>query len=119
MTTILHLAAIVAAEDLKTQDVDCPEWGGAVRMRMMTAAQRDALGAALFDIESGAARAGITRREVLKASIIDETGALMLATDDDYAQLLAKSPAVVDRLFLAALELNAMTTAAGERLKND
>ena len=40
--TLLTKSAILAANDLKTQDVDVPEWGGAVRVRAFSGRERDA-----------------------------------------------------------------------------
>ena len=39
---ILNKAAILAAEDLKTETVAVPEWGGEVRVRTLTGTERDA-----------------------------------------------------------------------------
>ena len=40
--TLLSKTAILCANDLKTEDVDVPEWGGAVRVRSFTGRARDA-----------------------------------------------------------------------------
>lgn len=115
---LLDAAQILAAEDLETREVEVPEWGGAVRLRQLTAAQRDQIGAALYQVpDDGPARAAATRREILIRSMVS-AGGVPLFDAASYEQLLAKAPAPLDRLFFAALDLNGMTEAARERLKN-
>lgn len=41
MANLLTRDAILGASDLTTEDVNVPEWGGPVRVRSLTAAQRD------------------------------------------------------------------------------
>ena len=38
---LLNRSAILDAEDLKHEDVEVAAWGGTVRVRMMTGAERD------------------------------------------------------------------------------
>ena len=40
--TLLSKTAILTANDLQTEDVEVPEWGGAVRVRSFTGRERDA-----------------------------------------------------------------------------
>ena len=40
--TLLSKSAILCANDLQTEDVDVPEWGGTVRVRSFTGRERDA-----------------------------------------------------------------------------
>ena len=46
--TYLSRDAILQREDIKTEDVEVPEWGGTVRVRGMTGVQRDAFEASLI-----------------------------------------------------------------------
>ncbi len=39
---------ILGADDLATEDVEVPEWGGCVRVRALTGTERDAFEAAMF-----------------------------------------------------------------------
>ena len=45
--TLLFKTAILAAQDLQTEDVEVPEWGGAVRVRSFTGRERDAFQASM------------------------------------------------------------------------
>ena len=46
--TLLSKTAILAAQDLQTEDVEVPEWGGAVRVRSLTGRERDAFEASMI-----------------------------------------------------------------------
>ena len=46
--TLLSKTAILAAQDLQTEDVEVPEWGGAVRVRSFTGRERDAFEAGMI-----------------------------------------------------------------------
>ena len=39
--TLLSKTAILAENDLKSEDIEVPEWGGAVRVRSFTGRERD------------------------------------------------------------------------------
>ena len=45
--TLLSKTAILCANDLQTEDVEVPEWGGAVRVRSFTGRERDAFEASM------------------------------------------------------------------------
>ena len=46
--TLLSKTAILAAQDLQTEDVEVPEWGGAVRVRSFTGRERDVFEAGMI-----------------------------------------------------------------------
>jgi len=45
--SLLSKTAILAANDLKSEDIEVPEWGGAVRVRSFTGRERDAFEASM------------------------------------------------------------------------
>ena len=45
--SLLSKTAILTANDLQTEDVEVPEWGGAVRVRSFTGRERDAFEASM------------------------------------------------------------------------
>ena len=47
--TYLSRDAILQREDIKTEDVEVPEWGGTVRVRGMSGVERDAFEASLIE----------------------------------------------------------------------
>lgn len=125
---LLTAAAISAAGDIATRDLEVPEWGGAVRLRMLTAAQREALGLAMSNAVPAAAdgeaatraqrleRMRVMRRELLRMSLVDAAGA-ELFTSETIDLLFARAPDPVDRLFAEAMAFNKMGPAAGEAEK--
>ena len=115
--TILNRDAILAAQDLKFEDVDVPEWGGSVRVRVMTGADRDSYSSDLLDA-SGKFDANAYRAKLLARCLVDDTGA-RLFTDAQVIELQTKSAAVIDRLFSVADRINGVNNAAvDEAAKN-
>lgn len=125
MKTLLSKAAILACEDLPTTDVDVPEWGGTVRVKGMTGAQRDAFEDSLFvDVPSAdgktIARKQDTkniRAKLVAASLVDADGAALF-TQGEIDTLAQKSARALSRVFEAAQRLNGMTPEAKEEAKN-
>ena len=109
---ILDRNTILGANDLPHEDVAVPEWGGTVRVRMMTGTERDALANAFVGDDGKPDMSGY-RQRLLAATMIDETGA-HLFTADDLAAIGAKSAAALDRVFTVADRLNQLGAAAVE-----
>ena len=109
---ILDRNSILTANDLKSEDIDCPEWGGSVRVRVLTGTERDAFGASLMGAD-GKAEMGNFRSRLVAACAIGEDGA-SLFTVADMGALGGKSGTVIDRLFAAAERINAMGAAGVE-----
>jgi hypothetical protein len=104
---------ILAAQDLKTEDVPVPEWGGTVRLREMSAADiQDWL-----DGKSGDAGAD-AMASLLAASIVGEDGARLFAMAD-FAALKAKNGNVLRRLFDVAKRLNGIAPGQAEDLEKN
>ena len=108
MGKYLNAESILAAEDFKYAEVECPEWGGTVRVRSL----------------SGGQRAQITQRvndkqldeldELLTVmACVDEDGSRIF-TNKDIASLKKKSAAVVTRIAKKVLEISGIGNEAGE-----
>lgn len=115
--TLLDKAAILAAADIKTEDVDVPEWGGTVRVRTMSGTQRDAFGAALLGPD-GKPDMSQYRAGMVAASVVGEDGVLLFSSEDVKA-LGAKSAKALDRVFAVADRLNGMSGDAIEAAKGN
>ncbi|KVG31453.1 hypothetical protein WJ30_14925 [Burkholderia diffusa] len=114
MSTILNRAAILAANDLATVTVDVPEWGGAVIIRSMTGAQRDAYETSLMTKDMSGRYTIDTenmRAKLVIFTAVDETGT-PLFTPDDLSALVGKNAAVIERLFVAAQRINGLSKDA-------
>ena len=115
--TLLTKSAILAANDLKSQDIDVPEWGGAVRVRAFTGRERDAFEASMVRGDGKDRKVDLTnmRARLVALSVVDEAGQRVF-TDDEVDLLGAKSGAALDRVFAAAQELNGLSGADVEAL---
>lgn len=111
---ILGKNLILSAVDLKSEDVPVPEWGGDVRVRSLTGAERDAFDTSLLG-KDGKRNLGNIRARLLALTIVDENGDRVFS-DDDADQLGAKSAGVLERLFEVAQRLNGMGAAAEEEI---
>jgi hypothetical protein len=109
---ILNRDAILSAQDLPHEDVQVSEWGGAVRVRMMTGAERDALANAFVGADGKPDMSGY-RQRLLAATMIDEAGQ-RLFTADDLAAIGSKSAAALDRVFAVADRINQLGGVAVE-----
>ena len=118
--TLLSKTAILAAQDLQTEDVEVPEWGGAVRVRSFTGRERDAFEASMVRGEGRDRKVDLTnmRARLVGLTVIDETGQ-RLFTDDEVDLLGAKSGAALDRVFAVAQKLNGLSGADVEELSKN
>jgi len=115
---------ILQAQDIEYEVVEVPEWGGEVRVRAMTAAERDAFEASILrQTKSGVQVEMVNLRARLCAmTIVDEDGKRIFS-DSDVAELGKKSAAALQRVFDAAMRLskfgNEDIQNLAENLKND
>lgn len=117
---LLSRDAILGAQDLKTEDVPVPEWGGTVRVRCLTAAERDAYEASFVTLGKGGVQRNADALQTVRArmvalTVVGEDGR-RLFTEQDVQALAAKSAAAIDRLFQAAQRLNKVSDADIEEL---
>ena len=118
--SLLSKTAILAAQDLQTEDVEVPEWGGAVRVRSFTGRERDAFEASMVRGDGKDRKVDLTnmRARLVGLTVIDETGQ-RLFTDDEVDLLGAKSGAALDRVFAVAQKLNGLSGADVEELSKN
>lgn len=120
MTKILSKAEILQSSDMRIQLVAVPEWGGSVRLRSLTGAERDAFEATLVKEVDGKRVPDMDnlRAKLLAATIVDEDDR-QIFTPYDLAALGRKSAVALDRVFTVAQRLNGMSAdAVEESLKN-
>jgi len=119
MSNLLTRAQIVGAHDLKTEDVDVPEWGGTVRIAGMTGAERDTFEESLFTGEGVNRKQNLTnlRARLVAITLVDDAG-VRLFSSADIATLSAKSAAALTRCFEAAQRLNGMGAKEAEEMGN-
>ena len=115
--SLLSKTAILAAQDLQTEDVEVPEWGGAVRVRSFTGRERDAFESSMVRGDGRDRKVDLTnmRARLVGLTVIDETGQ-RLFTDEEADLLGAKSGAALDRVFAIAQKLNGLSGSDVEEL---
>ncbi len=101
---------ILAAEDLKRETIDVPEWGGDVIVRSLTGAERDAFEDSVVRQRGKTRELNLrnARARLVSLSLIDESGT-RLFSDGDVEALGRKSAAALDRVFAAAQRLSGLT----------
>lgn len=105
----LNRQAILAANDIKTEEVDVPEWGGTVLIKAMTGTQRDAFEASIVDYSSNTKNPKMkldnARAKLLVKTIIGED-LQPIFTAADIEALGLKSAAAMDRCYSVASRLS-------------
>lgn len=111
---------ILAADDIPTEVIDVPEWGGQVKLKGLTGAERDR-----FEQDSVQGKGKDTRMNILNIRarlvalcIVDESGKRMFNKHDIEA-LGKKSAQALDRVFTAAQKLSGLSDEDVEGLADD
>ena len=114
---ILSRDDILKADDLETEDVDVPEWGGVVRIRGLTGTQRDAFEASVVKMNGTNKQYNLTnlRARFVALCVVDADGK-RLFTDADVKQLGEKSATALERVWTAARKLSGMSEDDVEEL---
>jgi hypothetical protein len=118
---LLSKEAILSVEDLPSEDVDVPEWGGTVRIKGLSGRERDRFEAgSIVTDKKGVTKPNYTnlRARLVALSIVGEDGR-RLFSDTDVNLLGAKSASALERVFKAAQKLNGMTDADVEEMTED
>lgn len=111
---------ILGAPDLVTERVPIHEWNGAVNVRSLTAAARDAFEASCFTGQGGERRTNLLnlRARLVALSVVDDEGH-RLFSEQDVAALGEKNAAAVERLFVVAQRLSGLGQGDLEALKGN
>ncbi len=102
---LLNKDQILNADDLATQDVYVPQWGGGVRIRTMTASERDRFEQQIFSGQNKDDRRENVRATMLSLCIVGEDGSRLFG-EKDIKALGGKSAAAVDKIFSEIQRLN-------------
>ncbi len=102
---MLDRKAILEANDITSEKLSIPEWGGDVYIRVMTGQSRDAWEEALSNSDS---LFDNVRSRMAVASVCDEEGNLLF-TSDDVVALGKKSGVALDKVFETARRINKLS----------
>lgn len=111
---------ILGFDDIKTEDVSVPEWGGVVRVKAMNGFERDAFEGSLVETRGKmqVVKMDNVRAKLVAKTVIDENGDLIFTVGDIEA-LGRKSAAALDRVFSVAQRLSKISdTDVEELIKN-
>lgn len=107
---LLNKEQIRQAADIQTQDIEVPEWGGTVRLKSLTGAERDRFEAGVVQGQGRNATVNMKNlraKLVAQSAIAEDGGALF--TESDVQWLGEKSAKALNRLFSAAQTLSGLT----------
>lgn len=106
-----------AKDDRDYDIVDCPEWGGEVRLRSITGRQRDEYEQSMIQQSGSDRRVNLrnARAKLIILCAVDEDGR-PLFTSEDLTALGRKNAKPLDRLFEAAQKLVGMSDDDVKRL---
>jgi hypothetical protein len=112
--------AIIQVSDLPFEDVSVPEWGGKVRIRLLTGEEIDAYHGSMFEMKGDKViqNRDNFRTKLLVRCLCDGEGN-RLFKDSELGLLAGKSGAVINRLYGIASRINALEEKAGEELEKN
>ena len=114
---ILNMKQILSADDLESQTMTIPEWGGEVIIRTMTEAERSKIEASVIQQNGSNQSVNMERYKVkvVVASLVDEEGK-RLFTQKNIDALRQKSARPINRIVNAAQKLNGISDDDVEEL---
>lgn len=120
--TFLGRDDILDYDDIKTEVVPVPEWGAkaAVRLKVLSAAERDAFEASTVTTRGGKQKPNLAnlRARLVARCMVDAKGERVFQSGD-VARLGNKSSKALDRLFAKCQEINGFTDKDIEDLTED
>lgn len=119
---MLNREQILAINDIQTEVVNVPEWGGEVRVRGLTALERDRLMAEFFDLEGGGRmkpeKAAEYRVKLAVLCVVDESGERIF-NDKDTELLGKKNPKAIERIADVVARLSGLSEEEVEALEKN
>lgn len=104
---LLSKDAILASHDLATEDVEVPEWGGTVRLRLLTGTERARVEDDVLEARNKGKEVALFKLRVLALCLVDDAGN-RLFTDAELGQLGKKSANVIESLFKRCQQANGL-----------
>lgn len=109
---------ILAADDLPTEEVDVPEWGGAVLVRGMQGNERDRFEMSMYMTKDNLEEKAIVRARVVAWCTLGEDRKALF-TPKDVEWLGRKSARALDRVFDVAKRLSGIGEEATKEAEAD
>ena len=117
---LLGKEAILGADDIRTERVEIPEWGGEVMVRGLTGRQRDQWEQSMTVRRGKKVEQDLRdfRARLAVLCVVDETGQLVFHQGDIDA-LANKSGSALDKIYTAAAKLSGISDDDVEDLTKD
>lgn len=96
---------ILSAQDTKSETVAVPEWGGDVKVRMMTGRERDEFEREQYEMAKMGQLGDNIRARLIARCLIDDEGKPLM-TSNDVQALGEKSSAALERIARVCRRLN-------------
>ena len=109
---------ILGSDDLAFATVQVPEWNGEVRVRMLTAGQRDKFESEVAGLGGKSKNMTNLRARLVVLTACDQDGE-QLFKHSDIEALSKKSAAAVDKVFSVSAKLNGFTSSDIEELEGE
>lgn len=122
--TLLNFDDIVSSNDKTFEDVEVPEWGGSVRIAVMSGTDRDGWELSILKSDNsdrgfGLNIEGFSRVRLISMCLVDEHFNRIFVTKEQVTALGNKSGAVLDRLYEVAQRINGITDEDVEDLEKN
>jgi hypothetical protein len=117
MSNIITRDQILGAQDIQTEEVKVPEWGGSVLVKGMTGAERDKFEASNMEGKGKKQKFNLEnlRAKLVAKSVVDEKGD-HLFQESDIPALGKKSASALERVFSVAMRINGISADDVEEL---
>lgn len=119
-TEFLTRDVVIAVDDLATEVVEVPEWGGKVMVAELTGTDRDLYQLGLIQFSDDGKTTKLTLQDatarLVAMSVVDPETHERLFTDSDVEALGKKSSRALDRIYSVAQRLSALTDKDVEEL---
>ncbi len=120
MGKLLKRDEILEAQDIATERVEVPEWGGDVLVRGMSGSERDQFEESILERHGKRREVSLRdiRAKLVAIAVVDEQGR-QIFTEGDVAALTCKSAAALQRVFTAAQRLSGLSDQDVEELQKN
>lgn len=107
----LSVDQILSADDLGSEDVPVPEWGGTVRVQGMTGTERDKFEAGFMDKNGKPSDKGLEyyRARLAAACVVDAEGKRLFRSEAEVRRLGTKNAMALQRVCDVAMRLSGLT----------
>lgn len=109
---------ILGIQDIKFEEVDIPEWGGKIRVKVMNGTERSIFDSTAFPKQDNGTDQASLRGLLVALTVVDAEGK-KLFTPAEAALLNEKSAVALDAICEVAMQLNKLLPEALEKTRKN